>query len=65
MNMTKRIKIEELPVFDAAPYLDSQASIAAYLSDILDANDASLLASALGDIARARGMTEKIGRAHV
>jgi probable addiction module antidote protein len=38
--------------------LDSEAAIAAFLSDILEANDAALLASALGDIARARGMTE-------
>ena len=56
--MTKRIKVEELPEFDVAPYLDSETSIAAYLTDILDANDAPLLAAALGDIARARGMTE-------
>ena len=56
--MTQRIKIDELPVFDAAPYLDSEAAIAAYLTDILAANDAGLLAAALGDIARARGMTE-------
>jgi probable addiction module antidote protein len=57
-NMSKRIKVKKLPDFDAAPYLDSEASIAAYLTDILEANDAALLASALGDIARARGMTE-------
>ena len=56
--MSKRIKIAELPEFDAAPYLDSEASIAAYLTDILQANDAGLLAAALGDIARARGMSE-------
>ena len=56
--MTKRIKVDDLPAFDAAPHLDSEAAIAAYLTDILAANDASLLASALGDIARARGMTE-------
>lgn len=54
--MTKRIKVDDLPEFDAAPYLDSEAAIAAYLTDILDANDAALLASALGDIARAQGM---------
>lgn len=35
-----------------------EEAIAAYLTDILQANDAGLLASALGDIARARGMTE-------
>ena len=56
--MRKRIKVTDLPDFDAAPYLESEATIAAYLTDILAANDASLLAAALGDIARARGMTE-------
>jgi probable addiction module antidote protein len=56
--MSKRIKVADLPKFDAARYLDSEATIAAYLTDILEANDAALLASALGTIARARGMTE-------
>ena len=56
--MNKRIKVADLPEFDAAPYLDSEESIAAYLTDILQANDAGLLAAALGDIARARGMSE-------
>jgi probable addiction module antidote protein len=57
-TMTKKIKMADLPEFDAAPYLDSEVAIAAYLTDILEANDSALLASALGDIARARGMTE-------
>jgi probable addiction module antidote protein len=56
--MSKRINVADLPEFDAAPYLDSEDAIAAYLTDILEANDAALLASALGDIARARGMSE-------
>ncbi|MGD0730607.1 MAG: addiction module antidote protein [Terracidiphilus sp.] len=56
--MSKRIEVDELPEFDAAAYLESEASIAAYLTDILEANDAALLAAALGDLARARGMTE-------
>ena len=56
--MTQRIKVDELPAFDAAPFLDSEEAIAAYLTDILQAGDAALLAAALGDIARARGMTE-------
>lgn len=56
--MSKRMEAESLPEFDAAHYLESETSIAAYLTDILEANDAALLASALGDIARARGMTE-------
>lgn len=56
--MNKRIKAADLPEFNATPYLDSEVAIAAYLTDILEANDAALLAAALGDIARARGMTE-------
>lgn len=56
--MTKRIKAADLPDFDAARYLDSEKAIAAYLTDILEANDPALLAAALGDIARARGMSE-------
>ena len=56
--MKKKIKVSDLPAFDAAPYLDTDEAVAAYLTDVIDANDASLLAAALGDIARARGMTE-------
>jgi len=55
---TRRIKVADLPEFDAASYLESKAAIAAYLTDILAANDPALLAAALGDIARARGMSE-------
>lgn len=55
--MTKRIQIASLPNFDAASYLDSEEAIAAYLTDILSANDPALLAAALGDIARAHGMS--------
>ena len=54
----KRIKVADLPEFDAAPYLGSETAIAAYLTEILNANDPALLAAALGDIARARGMSE-------
>ncbi|CDG84860.1 putative uncharacterized protein [Janthinobacterium agaricidamnosum NBRC 102515 = DSM 9628] len=51
--MSNRINVSKLPDFDAAPYLDRDVAIAAYLTDIIEANDALLLASALGDIARA------------
>jgi len=44
--------------FDPARYLTDGDAVAAYLSDILEENDAGLLAAALGDIARARGMTQ-------
>ena len=43
--------------FDAAAYLTSEADIAAYLDTILEENDPNLLAAALGDIARSRGMS--------
>lgn len=52
------IKVADLPPFDAAMYLDDEQTIATYLTDILAAQDSALLAAALGDIARARGMTE-------
>ncbi len=38
--MSKRIKVDDLPEFDAAQYLDNDATIAAYLTDILEAKDA-------------------------
>ena len=56
--MTERIKVEDLPEFDASQYLDSDEAVAAYLNDILQANDSALLAAALGNIARARGMAD-------
>lgn len=54
--MVKRIKVSDLSEFDPAEYLDTETAIAAYLTDILETNDPALLAAALGDIARARGM---------
>jgi probable addiction module antidote protein len=54
----KTIKATELPEFDAAEYLDSDEAIADYLTQVLAENDGSLLAAALGDIARARGMSQ-------
>jgi probable addiction module antidote protein len=50
--------LSDLPEFDPAKYLDNEENIAVYLTGILEANNAALLASALGDIARARGMAE-------
>jgi probable addiction module antidote protein len=56
--MTKKIKVSELPEFDAAEYLNSKEDMAAYLTAVLEENDPALLAAALGDIARSRGMTQ-------
>ena len=43
--------------FDAARFLEDDEAIAVYLNAIMEENDAALLATALGDVARARGMT--------
>jgi probable addiction module antidote protein len=56
--MAKKMKVAELPEFDASEYLDSETEIAAYLTAVIEQNDAALLAAALGDIARARGMAQ-------
>jgi probable addiction module antidote protein len=44
--------------FDPAKYLDGEQSIAYYLTDMLEDGSPGLLAAALGDIARARGMAQ-------
>jgi probable addiction module antidote protein len=56
--MTKRIKVSELPEFDASESLNSEEDVAAYLTAVLDENASALLAAALGDIVRARGMLQ-------
>jgi probable addiction module antidote protein len=56
--MTQEINIDDLPEFDIANYLDSDAAIVEYLSQVLSDGDASELAHALGHIAKARGMSQ-------
>ncbi|MCX7167777.1 MAG: putative addiction module antidote protein [Rhodocyclales bacterium] len=56
--MTKKISIADLPDFDFSEHLDSEQAMAEYLTVILEENDPALLAAALGDIARARGMSD-------
>jgi len=56
--VTDKINISSLPEFDASHYLDSETAIAEYLTAIIDDGDSALLAAALGDIARARGMAD-------
>ena len=49
--------MRELPELDIAELLDSEEVMAAYLSEILATGDSTLIMSALGDIARAKGMS--------
>lgn len=56
--MPPKIKVTDLPEFDLAEHLDGEASIAAYLTAVLEEKDPAELAHALGVVARARGMTQ-------
>lgn len=56
--MSKKIKVSDLPDFDFSEHLDSEEAISEYLNAIVEEGDAALLAAALGDIAKARGMAE-------
>jgi probable addiction module antidote protein len=56
--MTQKIRIADLPEFDITEHLDSEEAIAAYLTMVIEENDPSELAHALGVVARARGMTQ-------
>lgn len=56
--MVKKVKISELTEFDAAEHLRTEEDVAAYLTAVIEEDDPALLAAAIGDIARARGMTQ-------
>jgi probable addiction module antidote protein len=44
--------------FDVAAYLEGPEDVAEYLVAAFETGDPSFIASAIGDVARARGMTE-------
>ena len=53
----KHKKIKTRP-WDVVEHLKTEEDITAYLEAVLDDGDPSLVSAALGDIARARGMSE-------
>jgi probable addiction module antidote protein len=57
-HVSKKTKVADLPDFDFSEHLDSEQAISEYLNAIVEDGDAALLAAALGDIAKARGMAE-------
>ncbi len=57
--------ISDLPEFDITEHLDSDEAMAEYLTLVLAENDPALLAAALGDVAKARGMTAIAQRAGI
>ena len=51
------MKIKALKKWDAIEFLKTEEDMAAYLEAALEENDPTLVSAALGDIARAKGMT--------
>lgn len=57
--MAKRAKAKVAhSKWDVTEYLETEEQIFAYLQAVVEDGDPALIAAALGDIARARGMTE-------
>ena len=54
MTKTKKTRTR---AFDATRYLSSDEDIAAYLDAVLEDGDPRVISRALGEIARAKGMT--------
>ncbi len=57
-TVRRRTHTVKLVPFDAAHYLKSDAAIAEYLNEALRSQDPKFLLVALGDVARARGMSD-------
>ncbi len=53
----------EFSKFDAADYLDSPETIAAYLTDAFETNDPAFISLAIGTVARVKGMAQVAGEA--
>lgn len=52
-----KMALETFP-WDVTEHLDSEEAIAAYLDAVFEDGDPKLIAAAIGDVARARGMSE-------
>lgn len=51
------MKTVKATIWDPAVYLETDEEITAYLNDVFSTNDPKLIAAAIGDVARARGMS--------
>ena len=52
----KTMKLDDLPEFDIADYLQTKEAVAEYLSMVLQDGDTDELLRAIGHVARAKGM---------
>ena len=50
--------MKQSKAYDPTEYLETEEDMAAYLNAALEEGDPALLSAALGDIARAKGMTQ-------
>ena len=58
--MSKSNAKDKLLPFDAARYLTDDASVAEYMTAVLETDDPDLLLLALDDVARARGLAQAV-----
>ena len=58
MKSHKKIKVKDLSKFDVVDCLRTEKDIAAYLSAVLEDGDPALFVAAIGDIAKAKGMSD-------
>lgn len=58
-------KVTQTRPFDPAGYLETEEDILYYLEAAMEGNDPKHIASALGDVARSRGMSEIARKAGV
>jgi len=61
--MSRKVKASELPDFGFSEHLDCETAVSEYLTAIVEDGAPALLAAALGDIAKARGMAQIAGAA--
>jgi probable addiction module antidote protein len=52
------MKTVKTTIWDPVEYLKTDEEIVAYLSDVFSTNDSRLIVAAIGDIARAKGMSK-------
>ena len=58
MKMSLEMTTKEVTKFDIAQYLDDDAMIAEYLNTVLEDGDTDDIITALGHVAKARGMSK-------
>ena len=57
-NLQRSLKMSNVTTFDISQYLDSNEMIAEYISQVLEGGDMDELLEAIGNIAKAKGMSQ-------